>query len=933
MMVRLINDDRQTSNSLETNITVRINGERVEVNADPMTRLNVLLRENLGQTGTKTGCDAGDCGACSVLVDGEIVCSCMVPSGRMNGAEIITVEGLGRCDTTARLQRAFHHYGAAQCGICTPGMLLSASALLAKSPYPTTREVEDALGGVLCRCTGYRKIVRAVRDAHLFDAQSNVERVDSAVGERIPRLDGAEKILGREKFGDDNAPQNSLLLRVIRSPYHHARFEFGDLKAFLASNPGIDCVLTARDIPGENKFGVIPPFRDQPVFAESVARYQGEAVAAIVGDLQTIENFNLDDFPISFTQLDAALSVNEAQHENAPRLHVDRVGNELTTGLVQHGNVEDAIAESAVQVSGKFSTGFVEHAYIEPEAGFARRVGDRLEVFGCTQAPYMDREELARILGLPEHDIRILPSAVGGGFGSKLDLSFQPFVALAAWRLNRPVRITYTRPESMLSTTKRHPSEIVARIGASHDGQITAMDFYGEFNTGAYASWGPTVANRVPVHASGPYRIPAYRARSKAVHTHSAPAGAFRGFGVPQSAIAQEALFDEMADRLQIDRLDFRIINAVRDGDATVTGQTFSQGVGITQCLATLQLRWTQLNDEIARFNAAAIEHEAQHELAVKLRRGIGVASCWYGCGNTSLPNPSTIKVGLSREGKAVLFQGAVDIGQGSNTVIAQICAEALGLGLENFEIVSADTDRTADAGKTSASRQTFVSGKAAELAGIDLRSKILASLHITEPCKLVLQDNRLSADGVDAAIDLATLPADDEGLVMVGEGTFDPPTSPLDENGQGEPYATFGYGAQLAVTEVDLDLGTVKVLEIVAAHDVGRVINPTLAEGQIEGGIAQGLGMALMEEFIPGKTDNLHDYLIPTFGDIPDIDIKLVEDADAIGPFGAKGLGEHVLIPTAPAILNAIRHATGATIRRVPATPDRVLAAIKELQ
>lgn len=910
-------------------ISFQLNGQPVEVHANPVTRLSTLLREAIGQTGTKSGCDAGDCGACSVLLDGEVVCACMVPSGRIEGAEINTVEGLGETEDTARLQRAFHHYGAAQCGICTPGMLLSAVALLNKTPQPTHEQVEDALGGVLCRCTGYRKIVQAVCAAHEFKDNDKPFEAEG-LGAQVPRLDGAAKIAGSDQFGDDFAPADSLVLKVIRSPYHHASFEFGDLKLFVEQTPGMACVLTAKDIPGENKFGVIPPFRDQPVFAESVARYQGEAVAAIVGDADVILNFDLQEFPVAFTPLEAALSVADAQRENAPVLHAERAGNELTTGLVQRGELEQAFADSALEVTGSFKTGFVEHAYIEPEAGFARRVGDRIEVFGCTQAPYMDREELSRILDLPEQDIRILPSAVGGGFGSKLDLSFQPFLALAAWQLNRPVRISYTRPESMLSTTKRHPSDITARIAAASDGYLTAMDFYAEFNTGAYASWGPTVANRVPVHASGPYRVGAYRARSRAIHTHSAPAGAFRGFGVPQSAIAQEALFDELADHLKIDRLDFRLNNALRNGDATVTGQTFTQGIGIGECLTALKPSWASLNEEVERFNQQALARERHDGKQAKLRRGVGVASCWYGCGNTSLPNPSTIKVGLNRAGKVILFQGAVDIGQGSNTVIAQICAEALGLGLDNFELVSADTDRTADAGKTSASRQTFVSGKAAELAGVDLRAKLLAALEVADSARLRLAESKLVADGTGREIDLSSLPADDEGLVLLGEGTFDPPTTPLDDNGQGEPYATFGYGAQLAVVETDLDLGTVKVITIVAAHDVGRTINPTLAEGQIEGGIAQGLGMALMEEFIPGKTDNLHDYLIPTFGDVPNIEIKLIENADAIGPFGAKGLGEHVLIPTAPAILNAIRHATGVAIRQVPATPDRVLAAIQ---
>ncbi|MGR8950318.1 MAG: molybdopterin cofactor-binding domain-containing protein, partial [Gammaproteobacteria bacterium] len=604
--------DDQSSNENSTSLAFQLNGNPVETSVHPATRLNVLLRETFRLTGTKTGCDAGDCGACSVLVNDEVVCACMVPSGRLANAQVTTVEGLPEYSEMAgRLQRAFHHYGAAQCGICTPGMLVSAVALLQRCATPTEEQVEDALGGVLCRCTGYRKIVTAVCSAHNFSADNSKPKVDSVVGEKIPRLDGEAKILGTDRFGGDEVPADCLVLKVIRSPYHHASFEFGDIESFIEHSPGIEAVFRAKDIPGVNEFGVIPPFRDQPVFAENVARFQGEAVAAVVGQPQAIETFNSDEFPITFKSLMPVLTPSEAQEDKAPLLHAGRSRNELTTGLVQRGDLDAAFADAEIEVSGNFTTGFVEHAYIEPEAGYAKRVGNRIEIYGCTQAPYMDREAIARILNIDEQDIRILPSAVGGGFGSKLDLSFQPFLALAAWQLNRPVRVTYTRPESMLSTTKRHPSEIKARIAASKDGRIAAMDFYGEFNTGAYASWGPTVANRVPVHASGPYKFEAYRARSKAIHTHCAPAGAFRGFGVPQSAIAQESLFDELADKLAIDRLDFRIDNAIGNGDATVTGQVFSQGVGIRQCLEELRPRWRQLNEEVAAFNRQALETNA----------------------------------------------------------------------------------------------------------------------------------------------------------------------------------------------------------------------------------------------------------------------------------------------------------------------------------
>ncbi|HHI70861.1 MAG TPA: aldehyde oxidase, partial [Rhodobacteraceae bacterium] len=560
------------------------------------------------------------------------------------------------------------------------------------------------------------------------------------------------------------------------------------------------------------------------------------------------------------------------------------------------------------------------HAYIEPEAGVAWLEDGVLTIRACTQAPVMDQEEVAKILGLPQENVRIIPSATGGGFGSKLDVSLQPLIGLAALETGRPCRMVYSRRESMASTTKRHPAKMRAEIGCDEKGRLTAMRFDGDFNTGAYASWGPTVANRVPVHASGPYRMDAYHAQARAIHTNAPPSGAFRGFGVPQAAIIQEILFDDLARSCGIDRLDFRRINALEDGDKTQTGQILS-GVGIGACLDALRPHWQQALQDCARWNDAH-----QH-----LKRGVGVASCWYGCGNTSLPNPSTILAGITGDGQLTLHQGATDIGQGANTVITQIFADALGLPVGQIVLVGPDTALTPDAGKTSASRQTYVSGKAAEQTGRLLRAMILQRLNAGEDAQLQLDGQQIIAieNGKQSRLDLNAMGRDENGYAISAVSTYDPPTAPLDQNGQGIPYAVYGYGAQLAQVEVDVLLGTVRVRHIHAAHDLGRTINPLLATGQIEGGIAQGLGLALMEEYIPGRTENLHDYLIPTFGDMPEITPILIEKPDPEGPFGAKGLGEHVLIPTAPAILNAIRDACGARITRLPALPHRVLAAI----
>jgi aldehyde oxidoreductase len=964
-------------------VAFEVNGAPVSVNVPPVRRLSSVLRDELHLTGTKVGCDAGDCGACTVLVDGEPVCACLTPIASVSGCSVRTVEGLANGSLSA-LQASFLEHGAAQCGICTPGLLVTATALLERNPDPSEEEVRDALGGVLCRCTGYRKIIQAVMAAASAPPRStlptpsprssrgegkgegqrqrsnigpassvsslntdvgaaphplpdllpvNGEKEDPCLDLRLPangravgaspvRLDGIPKVTGADRFGADSFPDDALSVLVVRSPYYRAAFAFGDLGAFVVNHPGINAVFTASDIPGRNRFGVIPPFADQPALAQGAARFRGEAAAIIAGEREAIADLDLQDFPIEWTVLPHLLSPCDAAADNAIRIHDNRPGNLLVSGLVERGDPDRALAETSVTVSGVIETSFVEHAYIEPEAGWAVMDGDTLVIRACTQAPYMDRDDTAAILALPPDKVRIIPTATGGGFGAKLDLSVQPLIGLVALKTGRPAALAYTRAESMMSTTKRHPASMKATVGVDTEGNVTAMVFDGDFNTGPYSSWGPTVANRVPVHASGPYATPNYRANSRAIHTNGPISGAFRGFGVPQATIMQETLYDELAAKLGIDRLAFRLRNALRDGCTTVTGQRLEKGVGIADCLQALEPHWQRALADAEAFN---VRHES-------VRRGVGVASCWYGCGNTSLPNPSTIKLGISAAGEVILHQGAVDIGQGSNTVVAQIAADALGLPLSTFRLKSGDTAITPDAGKTSASRQTFVTGKAAEKSALALRERILRFANVSAAAELALDGAVLviNEGGERRRIELAGLPPDADGFVFGATETYDPPVTALDAKGQGKPYAVYGYGAQIAELEVDMRLGTVKLVKITAAHDVGKAINPLLAEGQIEGGIAQGIGMALMEEYIPGRTENLHDYLIPTIGDIPEIETILVEVPDPEGPFGAKGLGEHVLIPTAPAILNAIRHATGVLVTTVPATPTRVLAAIK---
>jgi CO/xanthine dehydrogenase Mo-binding subunit/aerobic-type carbon monoxide dehydrogenase small subunit (CoxS/CutS family) len=921
-----------------TTVRFTVNGELVVVAADPFASLASTLRGRLGLTGTKIGCDAGDCGACTVLMDGQAACACLVATAQAEGAAVHTVEGPGPEGLTDRLRKAFLDHGAAQCGICTPGMLMAAAGCLMRTPSPSRAEVQDALGGVLCRCTGYIKIVEAVMDVVGVRPRGSDPMprprlrpgvrpagFDPIVGTRLARVDGWPKVAGTDLFGADAAPEDALHMRVVRSPHARATFMLGDLAAVVAATPGLEAILTHRDVPGHNSFGIFVHTRDQPVLAEGRVRFRGEAVLALVGTREAVESLSDADLPIAWTVGTPVTGVEAACAPGAPAVHAGKPDNVLARGFLKCGDVDAARPAAAAVAEGRFETSFVEHAYIEPEAGWAVAVGDRVEVTACTQAPYMDREETARVLGVEPSQVRIRPTACGGGFGGKLDVSVQPLLAVAARVTGQPVRIVYTRTESMASTTKRHPAKLWARASADKDGRLLSYELEADFNTGAYASWGPTVAGRVPVHGSGPYKVPNVLNRSRALYTNETPAGAFRGFGVPQAAIAHETLLDDLAERLGLDRWHIRRINAIGNGDTTPSGQRLERSAGLPECLDALKGDWHAALYRAAAFNGSAAAAGGRR------RRGVGIGCMWYGCGNTSVANPSTMRIALARDGRLTFFNGAVDIGQGSSTVLLQIAADALGLSPDRFDMVVGDTDLTFDAGKTSASRQTYVSGNAARLAAEDLRAKILKLANAGPDAVLSLDGGALTiADGeASRCIDLSALPADADGFVLDGVGSWDPPATALDANGQGSPYGTYGFAAQMAEVVVDMRLGTVKVLAIVAAHDVGRAVNPALTEGQIHGGIAQGLGLALMEEYLPGRTENLHDYLIPTVGDMPPVKIHLIEDAEPTGPCGAKGVGEPALVATAPAILGAIRHATGVTVRRVPVLPHRLWEAL----
>jgi aldehyde oxidoreductase len=897
-------------------MTVRfgLNGSDKDFPGDSSARLSTVLRQHFGLTGTKVGCGTGDCGSCTVLVEGLPVYACLTTMAQVAGLVVQTIEGHGPDTTLSGFQEALVMSGAVQCGFCMPGIIAAATPLLRRASPPSTEEIRQALSGVLCRCTGYLKIIEAVVSVFSGIGVGGQPPTGRAIGARVRRVDGAAKVTGRDLFGADAVPEDALWVRVVRSPHHRASFVLVDLEGFRNRHGGLAAVLTAGDVPF-NGYGISATPKDQPVLAESAVRHRGEAVLALVGSREALSSIAEADLPVVWTPHPPVLGVVEAMHPEAERLHA--AGNLLVKATVRSGDADAALESAAHVARGHFFTAAVEHAYLEPEAGWAERQGDRLVIHVSTQAPFQDRDEVARILGLRPEQVVIAPTACGGGFGGKLDLSVQPLVALAAWRLGRPVACVYTRAESMAATTKRHPSAIAMELGCDAAGTLVAGRSDALFDTGAYASWGPTVVARVPIHACGPYRYAHICNDAAAWYTNAPPSGAFRGFGVPQAAIAHEALIDDLALEVGIDRLEIRRRNALQAGDLTPTGQRLSGSVGLLRCITALEARWHNALAECDAFNAAGGTH----------RRGAGIACLWYGIGNTAAPNPSTIRISLSKAGHFWLHSGAVDVGQGANTILSQIAADALGVPLDTIRLASPATDCSPNAGKTSASRQTYVSGKATEVAAKALRSQLLRLADVPESATLVVSEGALQAfDGHRVrSVGLAGLVADEHGNVASAEGSFAPEVGALDVAGQGAPYATYAFGAQMAVVDVDTQLGTVKVLRIVAAHDVGRAINPDMVEGQIHGAVLQGLGMALMESYEPGRTESLRDYLIPGIGEVPAVECLLVEEPEPSGPSGAKGVGEPAIIATAPAILGAVRHATGCRIDRVPVTPERL--------
>jgi CO/xanthine dehydrogenase Mo-binding subunit len=683
--------------------------------------------------------------------------------------------------------------------------------------------------------------------------------------------------------------------------------------------PGVVRIFTAADIPGINQIGIMPMSKDQPVLAEGIVRCPGEAIALVAANKHQAALEGAKAVILELDLLPGVFDPLKALEPGAPL--VQEKGNLLFRQGVIKGSAEEALERSVYRLRRTYSTSPIEHGALEPEGGRAEWHDGRIIIYACTQNPHYDQSDLARLLGLPEEKIRVIQTDTGGGFGGKLDLSVQSYLALAVYHLKRPVRLVYTREESFLSTAKRHPLRIDYESGMDGQGKLTAIkvDILGD--SGAYASYGVAVCMRAAIHATGPYAVPHVRVNSRMVYTHNPWCGAMRGFGVPQMAFAHEGQMDGLAGMIGMDPLEFRLGNCLRPGSHTSTGQLLSSSVGIEQCLQRIKKIY------YAWRKKAVSDQE--------VLRGIGVGAMFYGLGNTGVSNPSTAQIQVLPNGKLILFTGAAEIGQGSDTVLCQMAAEYFGLSLDRIQLVRGDTGRTTSAGASSASRQTYISGNAVLAAVQNIEGLLLQEAAVqfgVHPSELRREGLMIvSPDG--RTVDLFKVAAcyAVQGKEFKAEGRFDPIVTPLDHTtGQGIPYASYAFAAQTAWTEIDRHSGLVRVPRVAAAHDVGRAVHRRGVYGQICGGVVMGLGFATMEEYIPGKTENFREYHLPTMPDAPRITPLLVEEEEPSGPFGAKGVGEPALIPTAPAVAGGVSAALGKPMTKLPLSLETVMEAME---
>ena len=911
-------------------IHFRLNQEEIETRVDSEMTLLRYLREERRLTGTKNGCGSGHCGSCTVLIDGQPAKSCLLKMNRVAGRSVETIEGIGATGG-GPIQTAFLTAGAVQCGFCTPGMIMAVKGLLQRIPDPREDQIREALKGNICRCTGYVKILDAVKLAARWlqhPEEMPARSPEARLGNPVPDWDGKAKVEGTLAFADDLDRSGMVYGKVLWSPYPHAEI-IGINTQAAKDAEGVVAVFTAEDIPGHNGMGSLIP--DQPVLCRDRVRFLGDALAVVFADSREMAERAVSRIQTDLRELPGVFSPQEAMDSSAPLLHP--AGNICKHLLHEVGNIEEGFRRAAVVSAGRFETPFVEHAYLEPEAGVGY-VDDKDTVTVCapTQFPFEIRKQLSRVLNLPEERIRVVVTPLGGAFGSKLDNTVEALVALGAYRLRRPVKITLTREESIIMSTKRHAFVMDYRIGLDSEGCLQAVDARLISDAGPYTALSPRVIDQACIFACGPYRVPNARIEGWAVYTNNANGSAFRGFGINQPAVAMESLLDEACRKLGIDPFEIRLRNALRVGDRTLSGEILKASVAMVQ---TIRAARDALQEDLPARKAGK---------AVGRRIGWGVAGGFknVGAGKGKVDDAGAI-FSLQTNGRILLRASAVDMGQGIRTVLAQLAGEVLGIDGRLLDLITGDTALTLPHGGAVGERQTLISGKALELAARIFKKSLLekAAACCERPsANLTLRGEEIVEAGGKTVLSLRELA---ELLRRAGEKLETqyyytaPPTFALADKEartkvppeEYRNYPAYAYTTQAAIVEVEEASGKVKVLKIIAAHDCGKALNPRIIEGQIDGSCLQGLGYALLEAYRLEKgipvTRTYRSLGVPTIQDTPEIRSILIEDPEPSGPFGAKGISEVATVPVTPAILNAIFDATGVRTYTLPALPAKI--------
>jgi len=877
-------------------VSLKINGKSMQIAVEKDRVLLDLLREDLGLTGAKQSCDRnGQCGACTVLVDGRAVRSCLTKVASLQGSEVITIEGLGTPDNPHLLQEAFVLAGAVQCGYCTPGMIMAAKALLDHTPDPTEEQIKHALRRNLCRCTGYKKIIDAVKLAGRLmrgDIHPEACRPDPngpKLGVSHPRPSGLPKACGTAQFTADIHLPYALELAVVRSPVSHAMIKSIDFAA-AEKMPGVIGFMTSADIKGTNRLKYIVD--DRPVLCGDRVRTIGDPVAVVAAQTRAQALAAAAAVRVEYMSLPPYLSPREAMADSASRIHSERPNICFSQPLIK-GDAEKALARSSAVVSAEFSTQINHQAPLEPEVSIAYLEGEddpTLVVIGRSINIHMHMATLQQALGW--ENIRYQEATTGGQFGIKIEIISEGIAAAAALHFKRPIRYVPGLAESMLMTSKRHSFQMKVKLGADADGHLTAYTMDLTVDNGAYQSMGNVVLSRALHMLSGSYRIPHIRARGQLVYTNNPWGSAARGAGPPQANFALECALEMLAVQTGRDPLEFRRGNSLRPGQPKSTGS-----------LAT-EWPFPELCEKIRPHYDRARKAAEAFKTGTR-RRGVGVASGAFGIGGAG--DSARVAVEIDPDDGVTLYAAAADPGEGNDSMLTQLAAHALDCPLHKVRLVTRDTDRTTATGPAAGSRMTYMVGGAL-MDAIEQIKKAQAETGASTYAELTAAGRPIRYMGTKKTL---------------GTGPLDP------ETGQGPSFESQVHALQLAEVEVDTATGEVTLLKMTTAVDAGPVINPQNLEGQVEGGMDMGAGFALREEYIAGQTKDWVTFKFPTMKTAFDMDVIIQETPRSRGTLGRTGVGEMTMVPTAPAIINAIHDACGVWIRHLPATPEKIRAAL----